>query len=249
MKSVLNKQILILIAAIGSLGFQSCLDDNDDNYAMRYPNALVTVKTGADRTVFLQLDDKTTLLPTNIKKSPYGEKEVRALVNYKEVNEPSSTCNKAVYVNWIDSILTKPLAPDLGKENDKAYGTDPVEIINDWVTIAEDGYLTLRFRTLWGDHSKKHFVNLLQSNNPDNPYEVEFRHNANDDNHGAPQDALVAFKLDGLPDTGGKTVKLKLKWKSFSGEKSTEFEYCTRQSTASDHGSALTSVKSNLNLQ
>lgn len=111
MKSIFNKKILIAIATISSLSLQSCLDD-DDNYAMRFPNALVTVKTDADQTVFLQLDDKTTLLPTNMTKSPYGEKEVRALVNYKEVDEPSDIYTQAVHINWIDSILTKPIAPD-----------------------------------------------------------------------------------------------------------------------------------------
>ena len=44
-------------------------------------------------------------------------------------------------------------------------------------------------------------------------------------------DALVAFKLDELTDTQGETVKLKLKWNSFSGEKSAEFDYCTRKAT------------------
>ena len=190
---------------------------------------LVTVKTDADQTVFLQLDDKTTLLPTNMTKSPYGEKEVRALVNYKEVDEPSDIYTQAVHINWIDSILTKPIAPDLGEENDTVYGTDPVEIVNDWVTIAEDGYLTLRFRTQQGDYQTKHFVNLLLSENPENPYEVE--------SATMPRATLRqvcgrtgCFKLDALPDTEGKTVKLKLKWKSFSGEKSAEFDYCTRKS-------------------
>ncbi|WP_289075844.1 NigD-like N-terminal domain-containing protein, partial [uncultured Bacteroides sp.] len=107
MKSIFNKKTLIAIATIGTLSFQSCLDDGD-NYAVRFPNALVTVKTDADQTVFLQLDDKTTLLPTNMTKSPYGEKEVRALINYKEVDEPSDIYTQAVYINWIDSILTKP---------------------------------------------------------------------------------------------------------------------------------------------
>lgn len=50
----------------------------------------------------------------------------------------------------------------------------------------------------------------------------------------SPGDALVAFKLDGLPDTEGKTVKLALKWKSFSGDKSAEFDYCTRKSLTSE---------------
>ena len=247
MKSIFNKKILIAIATISSLSLQSCLDD-DDNYAMRFPNALVTVKTDADQTVFLQLDDKTTLLPTNMTKSPYGEKEVRALVNYKEVDEPSDIYTQAVHINWIDSILTKPIAPDLGEENDTVYGTDPVEIVNDWVTIAEDGYLTLRFRTQQGDYQTKHFVNLLLSENPENPYEVEFRHNSHGNMWGELADALVAFDLSDLPDTQGKTVKLKLKWKSFDGDKSAEFDYCTRKGTPAA-SSAILSQRSILKIQ
>lgn len=247
MKSTFNKRVLIAIAAIGSLCLQSCLDDDDDR-DLRFPNALVTVKTDADQTVYLQLDDKTTLLPTNMTKSPYDSKEVRALVNYKEVDAPSSIYTRAIHINWIDSILTKPIARDLGEENGAVYGTDPVEIVNDWVTIAEDGYLTLRFRTVRGDYNTKHFVNLLLSKNPENPYEVEFRHNAKGDTYGRAVDGLVAFKLDALPDTEGKTVKLKLKWESYSGEKSAEFDYCTRKSVTPE-SPAATSVRNNLNLQ
>lgn len=61
-------------------------------------------------------------------------------------------------------------------------------------------------------------------------------------------DGLVAFKLDGLPDTNGKTVKLKLKWKSFTGDKSAEFDYCTQKSVTPVNA-AITSVRSNLNLK
>lgn len=247
MKSVFNKRIAIALAVISSLSLQSCLDD-DDNYSLRFPNALVTVKTATDQTVFLQLDDKTTLLPTNMTKSPFGEKEVRALVNYEETDEPGGIYNQAVHINWIDSILTKPIAPDLGSENDAIYGTDPVEIVNDWVTIAEDGYLTLRFRTQRGNYDTKHFVNLLLTKNPENPYEVEFRHNAKGDTYGEEVDGLVAFRLDALPDTEGETVKLTLKWNSYSGEKSAEFDYCTRKAVTPE-SPAVTSARNNLNLQ
>lgn len=246
--SVFSKALAVVTVVATSIGFQSCLDDDDNNaYYLRYPNALVTVKEAADGAFFLQLDDKTTLLPTNVKTSPFGDKEVRALMNYSEVDEASGEYTKAVHINWIDSILTKPIAPDLGEENDKIYGTDPVEIVNDWVTLAEDGYLTLRFRTVWGG-SKKHFVNLLLGQNPENPYEVEFRHNAYGDTYGETGDGLVAFKLDELPDTEGKTVKLKLKWKSFSGDKSAEFDYCTRKSVTPSEPAAA-AVRSNLKLK
>lgn len=245
------KTLKLLLMATGvlftSLTFQSCLDDDDYNYGYLTPNALVTVKPVSDNSFFLQLDDTTTLLPVNITSSPYGNKEVRALVNCREVNEPAEGYSKAVYVNWIDSILTKQIAPDLGVENDSVYGTDPVDMIRDWVTIAEDGYLTLRFRTNWGDRNKAHFVNLLASQDPANPYEVEFRHNAYGDVYGVEGDGLVAFNLDSLPDTEGKTVKLKLKWKSPVGDKSVEFDYCTRKATPGK--SSIGDERSVLNLK
>ena len=226
-----SKFILITVMLLGILVLPSCLNDDDD-INLTYPNALVTVKEAADETVFFQLDDNTTLLPVNITSHPFKSKEVRALVNYNELDVASGVYDKSVHVNWIDSIRTKPMAPNLGDQNDDEYGTDPVEIVNDWVTIAEDGYLTLRFRTVWSNLGITHYVNLIPTNNPANPYEVEFRHDANGDHKsGRMGDGLVAFKLNNLPDTEGETVKLKLIWKSFSGEKSAEFDYRTRSAT------------------
>lgn len=229
--SLLRKTFCLTLAVIGLSSLSSCLNDDDNTYEKMIPNALVTAKTDGDDTFFLQLDEQTTLLPVNMASSPFGEKEVRALVNYEEVEESSGKYSKAVQINWIDSILTKPIAPDLGEDNDSVYGNDPIEILNDWVTIAEDGYLTLRFMTNWSYGSQPHYVNLLRTDNAANPYEVEFRHNAYGDVYGELSSALVAFDLSQLPDTDGKTVKLTLKWKSFSGEKSTEFDYCTRKAT------------------
>lgn len=229
--SLLRKTFCLTLAVIGLSSLSSCLNDDDNTYEKMIPNALVTAKTDGDDTFFLQLDEQTTLLPVNMASSPFGEKEVRALVNYEEVEESSGKYSKAVQINWIDSILTKPIAPDLGEDNDSVYGNDPIEILNDWVTIAEDGYLTLRFMTNWGYGSQPHYVNLLRTDNAANPYEVEFRHNAYGDVYGELGSALVAFDLSQLSDTDGKTVKLTLKWKSFSGEKSTEFDYCTQKAT------------------
>jgi hypothetical protein len=212
-----TKFLLASLFVMSMIILPSCLDDDDYDMSLRYPNALVTVKETADDKLFFQLDDQTTLLPVNINTHPYGGKEVRALVNYKEVDVPSGDFDKAVHVNWIDSIRTKPMAPNLGDQNDEKYGNDPVEIVRDWVTIAEDGYLTLRFRTLWSNMGVTHHVNLIPTNNPENPYEVEFRHDAKGDVGGRMGDGLVAFKLDDLPDTEGETVKLKLIWNAFNG--------------------------------
>lgn len=243
-----KKWMMALACAVAMMGFQSCLEDDDNNYELLFPNALVTVKPTSADAFYLQLDEQTTLLPVNMKGSPFGEKEVRALVNYTNVDEPSGEYSQAVHINWIDSLLTKKMAPDLGDtQNLQVYGNDPVEIVADWVTIAEDGYLTLRFRTVWNDPNQQHFVNLISTNNPDNPYEVEFRHNAYGDTYGHTGDGLVAFDLSALPDTQGKTVKLTLKWRSFTGDKSAQFDYCTRRSMLPAQPE-VTSVRNSLNL-
>ena len=233
------KSLFGLVAAVMLVSsFSAC--DNDDTYIWYYdavPNALVTVKPVDGAGFYMQLDDSTTLHPVNMSVSPYGDKEVRALVNYAYVRPEENDYEKRSFkvdVNWIDSILTKPAVPYPADGDVSEYGEDPIEIVRDWVNIAEDGYLTLRFRTRWGNNGVVHFVNLLTGVNPDDPYEVEFRHNAYGDVSGTPDDTLVAFRLSDLPDTNGKTVKLTLKYKSFSGEKSIRFDYCSRKATAAE---------------
>ena len=159
-----------------AIGIISCSDDDNDIFRNLYPNALVTVKPVSDNSFFMQLDDNITLKPVNMTSSPYSSREVRALLNFDYVKEDASPYNRAVWVNWIDSILTKPAVPITELEPSVEYGDDAVEIVRDWVTIAEDGYLTLRFRTLWGIPSRPHSVNLATGVNPDDPYEVEFFH-------------------------------------------------------------------------
>ena len=82
-----------------------------------------------------------------------------------------------------------------------------------------------------------HRLTLLTGVNPDDPYEVEFRHKREENGISGPYvlgDALVAFSLDSLPDTQGENVKLTLRWKSFDGnERTAQFDYCTRMSSPS----------------
>ncbi|MCI6839786.1 MAG: NigD-like protein [Prevotella sp.] len=230
---LLTAMLAVLMAATS---FVACSDDNDWPLPFNVPNALVTVKPQPNgQQLLLQLDDSTTLAPVNMKSSPYGDKEVRALCNVTLTEQQTDKRRLNVYVNWIDSILTKPMAADLGDKNDETYGNAPIEIVRDWVTVAEDGYLTMRFRTGWGD-DKPHVVNLV-ADNKDNPYELTFHHSGN--TNGRSGDGLVAFRLDKLPDTNGKTVDVKLKWTSFSGQKSVTFKYCTRKSTNPDATSLL----------
>lgn len=205
----------------------SCSPKKDFNSSLYYPNALVTVKTAADGTCYLQLDDATTLRPENISKHPFKGKQVRALANITETKGDKKTYTKAVRVNWMDSIRTKKTVLTAGLENDKKYGTAPVEIVNNWMTVLEDRYLTISFFGIWGRTGKPHYINLLTGVNKNDPFEVELRHNANGDAYSAYAQrsmGIVAFDLSSLPkDVKGK--KLKVKYLSFTGEKTITFEF------------------------
>lgn len=220
------KKFNFLVAAITLFGsaafFQSC--DDDDDVDLRLPTAIVTVCPGEDGSFVMNLDNETVLQPTNMKKSPFGKKEVRALVNYTETAaSESKSVLRNVQVNWIDSIRTKAPVHATGIDDDEAFGNDPVEIVADWVTVAEDGYITLRVRTLWGNSREPHVINLVTGVNPEDPYEMELCHDAKGDVAGYMGDALIAFNLNDMPDLKD-TVKIKLRWESFSGEKTAEFD-------------------------
>lgn len=226
-----NLLYLMVILLATTLWLPAC--DNDDNDVWySYPNALVTVKPVNANSFYMQLDDNTTLKPINLQGSPFGSKEVRALVNYRLRDENPAPYNHAVWVYWIDSILTKPAISVKEMNPDVDYGNAPVEIINDWVTVAEDGYLTVRFRALVGNSGRHHYVNLITGVNPDNPYEVEFLHNANGDSEDRWADGIVAFRLDGLPVTDSETVTLTLRWQSYTGPRSAKFIYKPRATSS-----------------
>lgn len=230
----------LLIVAIGFVGFamQSCDNDNDEFpvFPLNRPNALVTLKPTADGSSFyMQLDDSTKINATNIKQAPYGNKEVRAFINFRLLTEPGNKRNYDVYVNWVDSILTKPMvnAGEIGAEL-VSKGQDPVEILREW-TVSEDGYLTIHFRTQWAPNNTPHIVNLVAAD-PAKPYELTFCHNAQGVKGGYWGDGIVAFRLDKLPDTNGKKVDMTLVWNSFSGKKSVTFKYCSRKGTEKIEG-------------
>ena len=230
--------LLIMAISIMCMTMQSCDNANEEFpvFPLNRPNALVTLKPTADgSSFFMQLDDSTKITATNIKQAPYGNKEVRAFINFRLLTQPDNKRSYNVYVNWVDSILTKPMVNggEMGAEL-ISNGQDPVEILREW-TVSEDGYLTIHFRTQWAASNTPHIVNLVAAN-PAEPYELTFCHNAQGVKGGYWGDGIVAFRLDQLPDTKGKTVNMTLIWKSFSGKKNVNFKYCTRKGTVKIEG-------------
>ena len=226
-----NRVLAFISATLAVVASASCTKNDYPSYDEIVPNAVVTVKPeGEGNGFYLQLDDNTIIKPVNNPRLPFELKETRAFINYKVVSEEKGV--QMGHVNWITELYTKQTVESKGKDEDKAeYGSDPVELVNAFPTVCEDGYLTLRFRTLWGRFSNvKHKVNLVTGVDESDPYLVEFRHDKCGDVNEVVSDGYVAFRLDKLPDTEDKTVKLRVRFTASSGEtKIATFDYKTRK--------------------
>ena len=205
--------MMALTAAAFTL--QSCLDDDDDNnYITIDPSTnvgVVTLKPGTEDNSnwWIQLTDSTVVTCSNIK-----EKEQRAYIYFNYDSEPSFTADiKSITVTHIDTILTKQLAPALESQeaNDKAYGNDPVEIVkSDLETLAEDGYMNIRFRATWLPGSK-HLVNLVRVADEEGIATFYFHHDSNGQTSGNLGDGMVAFYLDLEKDIDRTPREIKIK--------------------------------------
>lgn len=238
-----NKSLSRILTAatslIAALMLQACQTERPN-----YMNALVTIKPiDGNSTFYMQLDDSTTLWPANYALSPFGDKEVRALTSFEVMESTQQGYDYTVSIAYIDSVRTKQTVATSGNtETDNAkYGNVPIEIIRDYTTVVEDGYFTLRFRVEYDPFHPQHALELVTGSNPDNPYEVVLHHKiiGRDVTSSSPiystRDGIIAFRLNALPDTQGKDVKLTVKWESFSGEKTHDFLYRTRPSDRFSH--------------
>lgn len=225
MKNLNDMQIKhTLIALLGSLLLASCdwgsYDDlpADDRQTF---DVIVTIKQDADGQTYFQVNDSTVAYP----ETPYPfENEVRAMgmMNIRPTGKKGlCSCN----VHWLEPLDKGTVIQD--HDGIAQEGIDPV---NSWMTCVEDGYLTVHYKTWWALAPLHHELYLVTGANPEDPYEVELRHDAHKEQHDVYADGIVYFDLSTLPDTGDETRKLTLTWRSTQGEmKKATFDYKTRK--------------------
>ncbi|MDR1356100.1 MAG: NigD-like protein [Tannerellaceae bacterium] len=214
--------------AAANLTFNSCLND-DHGYSLdNVWMSIATARPLGDDTFYLTLDDSTTLWPAaplHIYFRP--DKPQRVQINYTILGDNFQGYDHAVKLNRIDTILTKQLAANMGKDNDAEYGNDPVGIAGMWIG---DGFLNILFKAYFSGNVK-HFVNLIPDvTASDTPYRVEFRHNAFKDNSSYLRYGIVAFDLSQI-NTNGEDVTLTVKVNTFDGVKEIEKKYNSGRST------------------
>lgn len=165
--------------------------------------AIVTVKQEGGA-VFFQLDDVTTLFPENYT-APF-DRQCRIICGLT-LWEGSGRCR----VNWLDFLEEGPV------QDQPMDAGDGVDILDDWMTSVEDGYLTVHYETLWGNSSVPHSLCVVTGENPEDPYELRLVHLRGADPAENRADALIYFDLNTLPSTGGSYIPLTLKWKDGAG--------------------------------
>lgn len=227
---MLKTFLFVLDTILVSSTLYSCLDD--DGYSLdKFSVGVATVKPLGNNSYYLQWDDSISFWPAAGVTTPNFDvsKERRAFINFTLLGPGKDMNIEQDYVirlNRIDTVLTKSIAPDLGDKNDEYYGEDPVTMKSVWI---EDGYINFQFATYF-EYGSKHFMNLVKMEDSDT-YELEFRHNANGSLSGAEGWGLASFRLNSLPETGGETVKMKIKYKSYEGDKTIELKYKSGSAT------------------
>ena len=241
LKGMKTLKSILLVAGVTltSLLFHSCLDD--DSYSLdKFWIEPATVVPINDNSFYLRTDDGATLWPAAPIYINYEAKaRQRAWVDYTILGDSIGPYSHSVKINRIWNVLTKDIAENLGDKNDETYGTDPVLINsqknNLWIA---DNFLNVVFRANYGG-SEKHFINVIQPDKENDPYTLEFRHNAYNDPAVTAVEGLVCFRLDELPDTNGETVKLKLHVKTFTGDEVYELDYNTSKQAPSGNSKSI----------
>ena len=184
-------------------------------------NAIATIKKTPTDSVYFQLNDSTTVYPTNYQDA-YTRME-RVIGRVHVFDRHTGRFNYTCWVEWAEPL-------EEGTVSSSAKGDDPIDVLDDWMTSVEDGFLTVHYDAMWGRSATIHSFSIVTGTNSGNPYELVLKHNANGDGAEQKGDGLVFFDINSLPDTGGQYKQLTLKWNDLEGKAcERQFKFKTRE--------------------
>ena len=229
--------LVTLFVAVGCM--KEYITDVDRAYLDIYNSATEDLAIGTlrsqDGVRYIKLDEKTCSQVVNPEAVSDINDGTRVFLEFRYVvyEKVAAFCTDAILVEWASPIDAGDVSllnfeECFSAENVKSRSyTDPVDIVTDWMTSLEDGFLTLHYRTPQsGD--KKHSFALYRSMNVNDRYAYYLVHNADGDK-GPVSEGIVCFDVSYLlPDTEGETVKLSLVYIDLNNtEKRLTVEYCS----------------------
>ena len=224
------KKVVFLILAGILFVFTGCLND-EDGYSLS--DVWVGFGIVQDTVSYkIVLDDGEVLIPVAFGgyghhyENNYSGKQNhikagdRVLVNFTILDDKVDNAGEIeayyVKVNSAREILMKGIL-DITAENQDSIGNDLIIVKEYWVT---NNLLNMELK-YWGQN-EIHFINLVKKPGTltaaGQPFELELRHNSNDDTESIPYTALVSFKLDSLQIAGIDSVRFKVKSTDYDGK-------------------------------
>jgi len=198
--------ILIVILTV------SC-EKNDDYYSLGdiWISLGFIDQSQSDGSFTIQLDNGDTLYPVANDVPYFNTKDsMRVMANFTILDEVDESENRFyVKINNLYNILYKEIIP-LTYENSDSLGNDPVKISDIWIS---NNILNIEFYYTGGE--KIHSINLAYSEESlteqNQPIELDFRHNAYNDNGKYNLQGLVSFNLNKLKQSIHDTISIEVK--------------------------------------
>lgn len=202
---------------LGSLTFQSCLNDWDSDNNNSYLT-IGTLKIIQGKDYYFNLDDGNKMYPgdtTYVHNYALVDGQ-RTFIYYRPLDEKISGYEYNAQIFEIENILTKDIIP-LTTATADSIGDDPIDATDIWIT---GNYLNINYQVYHSNNAdKKHMLNLVVNKTippsaDDTQYvDLEFRHNAYNDAQRVRGWGVVSFKLDAIANqiTGKKGVKIRVK--------------------------------------
>ena len=199
---------------------------------------LVTVKISADGIVYLQYHEYKLLPETALNYT----RQTRAIAEV-HINPRQQGDYWECMVKWIEPLETVyynmggessvPPTGVLGSPSSNPGGNNGYDVVwgdgfdivsDDSLTRLEDGYLTIRYRTWWGEHPVQH--NFSIRNTSDGPFVFRIVQNSQGDAHDVLSDALMCFDITSLANIINSDTTITINWKKLDGSYgSKDFEY------------------------
>lgn len=174
-------------------------------------DAIVTVKQ-ADEIIYFQVDSVTRVYPAAGYRDDSYKGPKRLACGLK-------VYDYQIYIDWWYSRVTWYENLDEGTliRNPFASGINyrSFDVLDDWMTTMEDGFLTLHYSALWGSAKTPHGMSLVYGEDPWHWTLVHFT--VGDDDAQTKVDALIYFDLnDAIPKTDGAAVTIN--WTALDGK-------------------------------
>lgn len=223
------KKIIFVLLVGFMFVFSGCLDD--DGYSL----SDVWVGFGvieSTETYKIVMDDGEILYPVAFGGYvPWNENDYsgesrkveagdRLMLNFTilddKLNDAGEVTAYYVKVNSAKKVLTKGVL-DITEANKDSIGNDPIIVQDTWIA---NGLLNFQLK-YWG-RNQTHFINLVKQPGEltaeGQPFQLELRHNNNDDSEDIPYTAFVSFHLDSLQVAGLDSVRYTVTSTDYDGD-------------------------------